>query len=82
MSVVDCLTMTKPVDWDDKNMACALICCQICLFSAIQGDVDKQQPKTLDQYGIGTHIPSILRGVPSLSTTTMDKLFLLQDKVW
>ena len=38
-------------------------------------------PKTLDQYGIGTHIPSILRGVPSLSSGSLDKLFELQDKV-
>lgn len=37
--------------------------------------------KTLDQYGIGTHIPSILRGVPSLTTDDLIQLFKLQDKV-
>ena len=38
-------------------------------------------PKTLDQYGIGTRIPSILRGVPTLSVDNLTQLMELQNKV-
>ena len=39
-------------------------------------------PKTLDEYGIGTRIPSILQGKPSLSVDNLKQLMELQNKVF